>query len=95
MDKNGYYTQLGLYSVCGPPMMLEAMNVICFCQHSSVCLKDLELVDKEKIRSLMVMCFDRETCNNAVDAERNQLRELISATRCHPSARYGGTVSLQ
>jgi len=45
-----------------------------------------------KAWSMMVLCFDCRTCNNTVDAERNRLHELMSATRCNPSVRYGGAV---
>ena len=45
-----------------------------------------------KGRSPMVLCFDRGVCSDNVDAERNRLRELMSATLCNPSARYDGAV---
>ena len=33
-----------------------------------------------EVWSPIVLCFDRGTCSNAVSADRNRLRELMSAT---------------
>ena len=42
----------------------------------------------------MVLWFDHGIYIDAVDAERNRIRELMSATRCNPSARYDGAVDV-
>jgi len=47
-----------------------------------------------KARSPIVLWIDRGTWCSAVYAERCRLRELMSATRCNPSARYCGAVPL-
>jgi len=48
-----------------------------------------------KARSPIVLWFDCGTWSSAVSVERSRVRELMSTTRCNPSARICGAVPLR